>query len=366
MKLCLISNYASHYREEIYRLMDSQLECDFVLGDTLNNGIKSFDVSDFRNNVTILKNIQNGEVTLWQRGVLKNLFKNYDIYIVADDIRCYSTWIFLILAKIFRKKVYFWAHGWYGRESFLKRFIKKIFYRFNDGIYLYGNYSKMIMVENGFSPDKLWVIHNSLSYSKQIEIRRSLKESNIYRNHFLNDDPTLIFIGRLTNSKKLDMIISAMKILQEKSRYCNLILVGDGEERPELMHVTEINGLSDRVWFFGACYDERVNAELIYNADLCVSPGNIGLTAVHVLTYGTPAITHDNFMYQGPEFEAIKPRVTGNFYNYGSLASLSDAIQEWLDFSVDNRSKIRQACYGEVDMYWTPEFQLNMIKEHIQ
>ena len=73
MRVCLISNYAAHYRKEIYNLIDSRLTCDFIFGDTLNNGIESFDLSNFRNTVTILSNCQRGEVTIWQKGVLKSL-----------------------------------------------------------------------------------------------------------------------------------------------------------------------------------------------------------------------------------------------------------------------------------------------------
>ena len=43
--------------------------------------------------------------------------------------------------------------------------------------------------------------------------------------------------------------------------------------------------------FQGAVFDES-NSELIYHSDLCVSPGNVGLTAIHSLTYGVPVATH--------------------------------------------------------------------------
>ena len=60
----------------------------------------------------------------------------------------------------------------------------------------------------------------------------------------------------------------------------------------------------------GECYSEETNAKLIYNADLCVAPGNIGLTAIHVMMFGCPAITHNDFKWQMPEFEAIKSMET--------------------------------------------------------
>lgn len=58
------------------------------------------------------------------------------------------------------------------------------------------------------------------------------------------------------------------------------------------------------------------NAEFIYNADLCVSPGNVGLTAMHSLVFGCPVITHNCFEWQMPEFEAIQPGITGDFLRW--------------------------------------------------
>ena len=43
---------------------------------------------------------------------------------------------------------------------------------------------------------------------------------------------------------------------------------------------------------------------------MCVSPGNVGLTAIHSLTYGTPVLTHDNFNFQMPEAEAIEENIS--------------------------------------------------------
>ena len=62
-------------------------------------------------------------------------------------------------------------------------------------------------------------------------------------------------------------------------------------------------------------YDENEIGDLIYNADLCVSPGNVGLTAIHTLTYGTPVLSHANFPNQMPEFEAIDKDFTSFLFS---------------------------------------------------
>ena len=363
MKICLIANLAPHYREEIFRLIDARMDCDFAFGDTLNNGIRTFSLTGFRNKVTVLKNIQNGEVTLWQKGVLKMLSRRYSVYILSGDIRCFSTWTFLIVSAILRKKVFLWTHGWTGREGRVTRWMKMLFYSFSDGLFLYGDYARRLMVSEGYSPSRLHVIHNSLSHAVQLQIRRKLNPTSIYRKHFGNALPVLIFIGRLTPSKKLDMILDAMRILQDRHFLCNLVLVGSGPAEVSLRQTAASLGLQDRVWLYGPSYNENVNAELIYNADLCVSPGNIGLTAVLVLTYGTPAVTHDLFKCQGPEFEAIHPGVTGDFYEYGLVVSLADRIESWLLSSKGRRMQVRKACQDEIDRYWTPEYQFDVINQ---
>ena len=99
-------------------------------------------------------------------------------------------------------------------------------------------------------------------------------------------------------------------------------------DKEELLNLVKSLKLDRQVWFFGACYDESKIAELIFNANVCVSPGNVGLTAIHSLSYGTPVITHDSFSHQMPEFEAIIPNLTGNFFEEGNLQSMNEVIEK--------------------------------------
>ena len=130
-----------------------------------------------------------------------------------------------------------------------------------------------------------------------------------------------------------------------------------------LEEMVELNGLKDAVWFYGACYDEKTNAELIYNADVCVSPGNVGLTAMHCLMFGCPVITHNNFAMQMPEFESINNGVTGSFFNENDIDSLAGAIRNWFVAKGNQRGEVRIACYKEIDDNWTPDFEMNVLEQ---
>ena len=131
--------------------------------------------------------------------------------------------------------------------------------------------------------------------------------------------------------------------------------------KSDLQALSRELGLENQVWFYGACYDEKVNAELLYNADLCVSPGNVGLTAIHSLMFGCPDLTHDNFKMQMPEFESIVSGKTGDFFEYGNVDSLAQKIGQWFDNSKD-RELIRKNCFEEIDNSWNPEYQIDVFK----
>ena len=366
-RLCLIYNFAPRYREGIFRLIDRKYDCDWYCGDNATD-IKGLDLYVL-GYVNILHNRLVGRAPWYfQKGVLRLVRKKeYSTYFMLGDVYCLSTWFLAIVLKCFypRKRVYFWSHGWYGKEGVVKKYLKKMFFKLVDGTFLYGNYAKDLMLKEGFRADRLFVIHNSLDYERQLRLRGELRETGVFQRHFGNDCRNLIFIGRLTVVKRLDLLIEALKMLNDREARYNLTLIGDGVQKEKLQELVARYNLEGNVWFYGACYDDKVNAELIYNADLCVSPGNVGLTAMHVMVFGTPVATHDNFPYQMPEFEAIHEGETGTFFKYNDVGAMVDRINLWFS-SCRDREKVRQACFCEIDRYWTPQYQMEVIKEHLK
>lgn len=170
----------------------------------------------------------------------------------------------------------------------------------------------------------------------------------------------------MTKVKKLDMIVDALAALRDKGEKYNLVFVGNGEEAEALKAKVKALDMDRQVWFYGACYDEGMNAELVYNADLCVSPGNVGLTAIHCLTFGCPVITHNCFEWQMPEYEAISAGVTGDFFKKDDADDLANKISAWFVEKHDQRENIRQACFKEIDTNWNPYYQIEVIKKHLE
>ena len=122
-------------------------------------------------------------------------------------------------------------------------------------------------------------------------------------------------------------------------------------------------GLENSVWLYGPCYDEEAIGEMFYNSAVCVSPGNVGLTSIHALTYGCPVVTHNNFPYQMPEFEAITPEVTGSFFKMDDVDDMTEKIRFWLKKTSEEREKTRESAYLTIDSKWNIHYQIEVMKK---
>lgn len=366
-KLCVIYNTAPRYREDIFRAIDKEYDCDWYFAPTKTD-IKEMDTS-FLKRVTYYKTCGNINQLYWKQGILGLLFKKeYQNFFMLAESRSLTDYFFLWVASRFfpKKKVYIWTHGWYGKESQQEAKLKLWMFRHVSGIFLYGNYAKKMLLQQGVAEKKLFVIHNSLYYDQQIALRKSICSSDIYTSYFGNNNPVIIFIGRLTEIKRLDILVKAVVVLKERGELYNIVFVGDGVMCRELDRLTQEMVLKDSTWLYGACYNERINAELIYNADLCVAPGNVGLTAMHAMVFGCPVISHNDFKWQMPEFEAIKSGITGDFFKRDNVQSLAESISCWFAKKAYDREDVRKACFNEIDTQWNPYFQMEVIKKNLK
>jgi len=142
----------------------------------------------------------------------------------------------------------------------------------------------------------------------------------------------------------------------------NLLLIGGGPLEQSLRDRVP-DDLQQHVKFFGPCHDENQLAELIFAATVCVSPGNVGLTAIHALTYGTPVVTHENAEQQMPEFEAIEAGVSGSFFTQNDVQALAAAMRPWLDNDRQQRDRTRANCQQIVDQHYNPTNQMRIIEQ---
>lgn len=364
-KIAMLFPYAPAYRELIYKKIDENLEVDWFFCGDAKRPLKLLDYSILKRCDLSMKEEKIVGPFHRYKGIKDLPLDGYDAIIVPTVTRCISLWWLVFKYGSCNKgpKIFYWTHGWYGRENTIERILKKLYYLKADGFLLYNKRSESIMRKMGYDERKLHVVYNSLDYDTQLPIRKELRPSNIYTNHFNNEYKNIVFIGRLRKSKKFELLLEAISILKRKGFNYNVTFIGDGEDKGNMEKQVNELGIVDQVWFYGSCFDEQKNAELIYNADLCVSPRNVGLTAIHVLMFGCPTITSDDFVHQGPEFEAITEGVTGSFFKAGDSDALADCIYNWFLSHDNDRETVRENCYKEIDMHWNPYYQINILKE---
>lgn len=364
MKTCFIMNIGPHYRFPIYSEIGNIYDVAFYFGNHLKEKIRSLEYDKLPSFGGVLKNTFFGPF-FWQHGAVGKLFdRRYDQYVMVGDVYCLSTWAILFLSKLRENnKTCLWTHGLYGSENRFQHLVKKAFYRLADRILVYSEFSINNMVDAGISKEKMLCIANSLDSKKEEAIRNRMKPTPIYSNHFDNDNPTIIYCGRIQKRKRLDLIVESLCVLRERGKKVNLIVVGKDDDNVNLEQLAKERELEEQIWFYGPCYDDEKLAELFYNASVCVSPGNVGLTAIHSLTFGCPVVTHNNFTQQMPEFEAIEDGVTGSFFDLTDINSLANAIEPWLDVDAEKREKTRMAAFKEVDWKWNVDYQIGVLGE---
>lgn len=374
-KVAIVYHYFAHYRTPVFRaLADSSTGAEYYfLGDPVpSDDIKRI---DFNNEVKLserfipLKNIWFWKQFLWQKGLLSKLRKNnFDTVIFLGDFKFITTWLCLIFIRLRGKKAYLWGHGLYGRESWLNLKVKLLFLRLSNGIFLYNNRAKELYIQNGVSPKKLIVIYNSLNFD---ETEYNRKQYNPLHKHsllsiFQNAKlPVALYIGRVNKDKKIDTLIQSLKVLKDRNINLNCFIVGDGNDKANLESMVQQLNLTGQVHFTGSQYLEKDISQYMMASDVCVCPGPIGLTGIHALSYGVPAISNDNFNRQGPEHEAIIPGKTGDFFCEGNVEDLAEKMHQCILARFSDKEKNIQNCLDVIHDYYNPYYQRDIINQTI-
>jgi glycosyltransferase involved in cell wall biosynthesis len=375
----IFTNIAPLYSKPLWYELSTSSSVDYYFYSSSRgySSIKTININESRNtningmlNWFFLKNIYIRSILIYQLGIVYTCIRtSYDVYIFNGEMYCISNWIAAIVCKIRKKPVLFWGHGMYGNEKYIKKTVRLLFYKIADYHLVYGNRSRSLMIELGFRPDKVFTVYNSLDFLVHKKMYNEIGRDDLTkirkdlfpgRSHY----PVLLYIGRLTKEKKISYLLEAIELSKVKGRSYNCLIVGNGIEMGNIKLLRDSMKMTASVYLYGASYDEEVNARLIMLADCCVSPGNVGLTAIHSLSLGTPVITHSNFNNQGPEVEAIIAGKTGLFFKEDDVSDLSDVID---DFILNGKKEQMEVeCINVVRDFWNPRNQKTIFDEAVK
>ncbi len=166
--------------------------------------------------------------------------------------------------------VIFTCHGYNTFLPFIDYKIATLINRkWGDSVIAVSNYDREKLIKAGLPVDKITLIYNGVSESKE---RRELP---------INIEGVIIGTAvRLTKSKGVRYLIEAFSYLYNKHREVNLVIIGDGEERNILEELTKRLNIEDRVFFLGAL----PNAKLYFsNFHIFVLPSLIEALPISIL-----------------------------------------------------------------------------------
>lgn len=304
---------------------------------------------------------------MWQWRAFTIAFdRRFDTIIFHPVPHWPCTWMGVIAARMMGKRVLYWGHGLRERPKGMKGLLRRLLNALPHEHLFYGRIAKALQVELGWSPAKVHVIYNSLDFDEQSRIAKGVSDDRLVgvRQELFGDAsiPVVACPTRLIPMRRLDLLIEALAALASEGLRANLLLIGDGPERASLERLANDRGV--RTHFEGACYDERRLAELIMASNVVASPGRVGLTVIHALTYGVPVVSHGDVRDQAPEWEAIIPGVTGGYFVSGSVRSLMEALKPWL-ISNHRTPQSAERCRGIVARFWNAGYQRQAIERAV-
>lgn len=248
----------------------------------------------------------------WMKGLTAAL-KETDIIVAPQELQCVNVpYLWAIRHRLCTSWIW-WGHGYNFQapvhpswSTAIKEGLKQFMTRRADGLITYTENGAIYSKKQGMPEDRVIPYYNTIDVEELRKVEAEVTDEQLKElRHSLQLERkrVLLFSGRLYAEKKVDFLLRAFAILKQSYPSVALLIIGDGEERRKLEHLTAELALQD-VHFLGELIDPRATAAYFTMADLMVIPGLVGLAIVHGFAFGLPMITtqHD---FHSPEIEYL-------------------------------------------------------------
>ena len=170
----------------------------------------------------------------------------------------------------------------------------------------------------------------------------------------LKDKIQLVHCGRLTEKKRLDLSIKALRLGVDSGLDLSLILIGDGDFKYKrtLSELVELEGMTDRVIFYGNVTGEN-RFHLMAAADIFLLPSeneNFAIAVLEALSCGLPCIVSEYVATN----TLIKDLCLGSVLNELTPSGIKSSI----DYVLTN--------YQQISTNISKNYNLQMIKTEAQ
>lgn len=207
------------------------------------------------------------------------------------------------------RKFAMWGHGrdYVQAPGRFSRILLRGLTNRMDWFFAYTSGGKDAVVSHGFPDDRVTCVMNSIDVGTlQRELSMlTLEDLDAFRFSLGLEGRTAVYIGGLDNSKRIDFLMEAGRLLHQMEPRFRLLVVGDGVLAPD---IKRIENEEDWLRYLGASQG-RIKALALSVSDVMTNPGRVGLVALDSLASGTPIIT-TNWLSHAPEFEYLEQNRT--------------------------------------------------------
>ena len=267
---------------------------------------------------------------------LKQHFMNYDWVLIPTEKKNLLLFVYALYLRIkFPKtKLVSYNHpilkSGSGKIMTLDKLFTKFYYRFFNRIIFYTETSCEWAIEQKLiSPQKAFWANNTIDTDEVAkQYVYELPPKNL---------KTILFIGRLIPSKRIDTLIKYYKTLKKvmPDTHLKLEIIGDGPDKSILEDVIK---LDSSIKWHGSIVDENKIAPIMKKASIVFIPGLSGLSINHAFAYGRPYFTLEAEKH-GPEINYLKDGENG----YILKGSFNQNI-EIIESVLFNESKLNALC----------------------
>ena len=243
-----------------------------------------------------IKNLQfsKGPVKLLWQPYLKHL-KGCDLLVVQQENRMLINYLLFLIRGWLKIKVAFWGHGINCQAvtpNGVKEKLKRALLTAPDWWFAYTDFTKEILVDAGYSEGRITLVQNAVDTTGLKTDLQSITDderATLTEKLGIVGRKVGIYCGSLYDLKRIGFLVKAAETIREKVPDFELIIIGDGVDRPiaddaQMQH--------EWIHFVGTQYGRDL-ALYMSLGDVALMPGLVGLGVVDSFLFGMPLFTTD-------------------------------------------------------------------------
>lgn len=292
----------------------------------------------------------------WQVGALAVPFKRGDTVIVCGAPRNVSTLLLIAKARVKGARTIWWGQYWSATTNARRHRIRMWLTRFADALLFYTDDEVARFHADGWTHSgAVGALNNGLDFTEVRKLRHTYDPDTRAMN--------LLFIGRVTEKARLDLLIDAL--VEPQLANAHLHVLGDGFSENMLRSKAASLGVADRITWHGGTTNETRIAQLANRCAVFVYPGQVGLSLVHAMGYGLPCIVHDQPLHHMPEIAAFKKGETGATFREDDAVSLAVEVAKLLKHPLV-RTAYSRNCLEETEIRFNTSHMAERFIEFVE